>query len=250
MDAPIKIFEQALDHIKDWIKSDSFFWKSFTSTGLVRNDLVNLNLIEVPENSGFYHKVNQREFQLGSIFLDAFSEYITGIETEGMPQLMAELFLLHELKHIEQNQDSDRYRATGTSIVSVNRELDYTADAFAVESTYRMRRSGEDLNLDLLKQILVAQVQGGLLFEYLSCEQKTLPLRQLSGKRMRRQLVWLFQLARAQQFNPDALFEDFHLTAPVSAWLRDNPELVGNAETDDVCDTGFYTRKLSSWIEP
>ena len=177
---------------------------------LAQEDVSKLRLSEelVPAPAIYDHVKFKREYKLSEKLLQCFGRFWIEHRTSGKAQLrMCQLFFLHEFLHIQQHVDSDTY------IYSDNEHLtfqfiDYAADAFAVKVCFELEREDESPWSNVLADVLETHVFGGDVFSYLDDDRLS---GQMEGSRLRRQMIWLVQYARAVVFKPEAKPEDFDI---------------------------------------
>jgi hypothetical protein len=210
----LRTFRGALSDLKSWITASAGNWmKLRLPNTLNREDVCQLKVVmqQQDDDELFDHIVEQRALVLYPKLLDAYATYWSSNQiSPALRKIMAELFLLHELKHISQQASSASYRLAPTTSNDFFVSLDYSADAFAIGSIYS-RRSKPSVSLEkrLLHNVMYAHLHNGRVFGELESTTSIGVQSALDGARIRRQLRWAIQAARAdglpQEFGYDAL---------------------------------------------
>jgi hypothetical protein len=221
----VDVFEEAQKQIRDQL--DTLPFLSTTLLGGAPRDIadiakVELSSVDFPKTrSGLYdHQVRRRKFLLGNNLLEAFGKcWIRHQLDDRMQVMMAQLFLLHEYHHIVQKVSSDRYYISGASSYNKYATLDYRADALSIKARYLFEQKTNPINLSLLTDILAAQVYAGEAFGSIEDAGGGPTPRSIAGGRLRRQLIWHFQHARAMAFLPEATFDEFNIEREVNFQL-------------------------------
>ncbi len=141
--------------------------------------------------NGFAMKPSRGALSLG----DALCDALRG-ETEALVRGVAAQLIVHELFHGFQSLTYGNYREIGRAGV-VLEEIDYRADAFAVQALANLRaaHSGTPL-VHCLREEIHRVIQGIETFD--RAEQGP-RLERLYERRVRRYLIWWLQLARAKR---------------------------------------------------
>ena len=203
------LVRQTLEHVLTAIqraaRHDATFWPELRSgRGLKLDDLLALRL-DVSAGAPaalFDHRLFERVFVLHPPLIDAYAEYWQSAALQAeLSWSMCELFLLHELLHVEQSAHSDVYLLAGPSSLDLFAGLDYFADARALRLAFHLngpaRNASERRSLWL--RLLAAQFHGGRVFGRVDRANPlpTAPESSMDGPRLRRQSVWALQYARA-----------------------------------------------------
>jgi len=119
---------------------------------------------------------------------------------------LGRLFFLHEFFHLKQGVQSD-FLVYSDNTPNAFAKLDYAADAFAVDVHIRCfpRQSWQADMLRLLRLLVL----GGHAFAQIEDVQGGIA--SISGERLERTLVWLWQSARASRFDGNSPISSFSL---------------------------------------
>lgn len=233
--------EHALTAIQGAARHDATFWPELRSgRGLKLDDLLALRL-DVSAGAPaalFDHRLFERVFVLHPLLIDAYAEYWQAVALQAeLSWSMCELFLLHELLHVEQSANSDVYLLAGPSSLDLFAGLDYFADARALRLAFHLNgpARSESERRSLWLRLLAAQFHGGRVFGRVdhASPLPTAPDSSMDGPRLRRQSVWALQYARAAAHLHDTNAWDVALGERIDwHWLPIEESRLG----PDLCD--------------
>ena len=235
----LRPFREAQEEIARAMEPGSYLRQALTASGRLTVEDVTGFVVELAENltGGLYdHLEQQRIFRLDQRLVSAFHAYWTAhsIRPE-LRRIMAKLFFVHELIHVDQGVSSSTYdqgHAGSRSTTEAFTRFDYRADAESIKACYLSVASGERLDKETLKEILSAVVHGGNVFRFV--EDPAHAASSIEGSRLARQLVWLFLHACAAAFASDRSFADF----PLGRELRFQVfPLTGAGYAADLCES-------------
>jgi hypothetical protein len=240
----VRTFEASL---RDWqrlLAASEQCWEQLDlAPRMLREDLLTL-VIDAPIDGApgdlFDHQLEQRRLLLYPALLEAYAATWKKRSTPApMRRLMAELFLLHEWKHVPQLIASATYRIGGESRNDFFARLDYTADAYAVNLCYgRLAANRERIDSKRLARVLEAHILNGCVFGSIESTADS-DNQAVDGARIRRQLIWGIQAARAASFPPEAGYAAFGLAQPLDVQLF---ALRRQGMSTDICDERAVTR--------
>lgn len=175
---------------------------------ILKTELVASNL---PKAGIYDHKWLQRKFHISPALLESFRSFWNELGSEdSSKERMCKLFFLHEFFHLGQQIDSNTYAYSRNTKVSIS-DFDYVADAVAVKILYLLEGSAGAWN-DHLASVLRDHLLCGEAFSYADDKRKG---KRISGERLKRQIIWHLQYARAVSFKPERTFEDFAIESPL-----------------------------------
>jgi hypothetical protein len=216
--APLEVFQQAMIDISRKMLEGSVLANLLTTSGkLTQEDISRLQIkcAQDAQAGLYFHQEHERKFYLSNKLLSAYQTYWDNRKiSKEMQLLMAKLFLIHELVHVPQSVSSSNYlftNASSRSSAEIFATMDYKADADAIAACYMAANTTQSFNNNVLSEILLAQIHGGNVFAYIEDADQAKTDEEIEGSRMRRQLIWLYQYARAKNFPPEISFDDFHL---------------------------------------
>ncbi|MFM0350677.1 hypothetical protein [Paraburkholderia sp. RL17-347-BIC-D] len=239
-DDVIDEFRKALDTWKSWLDGPSNNWRSLSlGPNVRREDILKLDVelgaADTPDKF-FDHRQEERRLVLFPPLLNAYASFWSRSGTSARTrQFAVELFLLHEWRHISQGVASSTYMIDGPSQTDFFATLDYAADAYAIDRCFRRYVATSRLSESkLLVELLEAHLSSGFVFGAVESTYQRAGEVAIDGARIRRQLIWAIQTARARCFPPEAGFAAFNLNQPLNVKVcRIAQDLM-----PDLCDAG------------
>ena len=210
MNQSLNIFRKSLSNLQLGIQNNKHIRQYFPQEKIA--DILNTELTNVglADDQIYDHQWLQRKFLISDRLLNLFQEFWTKNSiSEKMRHQMCQLFFLHELYHLKQGIDSNTYYYSRNAKAIIS-NFDYEADAVAVKLLFLMETSDKPWRLHLA-EILESHILCGEVFSYADDKRQE----SISGERLRRQLTWHFQLARAVSFLPESNFEEFDIESPL-----------------------------------
>jgi len=218
------IFRHALDHLRtcgDSIPSLGGPEFDFLRRDVVRNTELDQSL---PRAGRIYdHLVRNTPpaFQFTDAVLSAFDRYWHSNQTSDADRMrLALFFFVHEYFHIEQKVDSESFNySRQTPILFQN--FDYIADAISIKALVLCNVHNTMANKGQWRQSLIdylrIAIDGSTVFSFF--EDANSPeqgLESMDAGRFYRNLIWMFQYARAVSFDARGQLDDFDINQPVS----------------------------------
>lgn len=177
-------------------------------------DILKTQLVvtDLPKSGIYDHKWLQRKFFISPALFQNFRIFWDEQGSEDSSrERMCKLFFLHEFFHLGQQIDSNTYAYSRNTKASIS-DFDYVADAAAVKILYLLENSSGAWN-DHLASVLRDHLLCGEAFSYADDKREG---KQMSGERLKRQMIWHLQYARAVSFKPERTFEDFAIESPLN----------------------------------
>ena len=149
-----------------------------------------LAVAERPNGDSFELSVHERKMSLGRGLLDALASQDPAVAAR-----IAQLVLIHEAFHEQQNLESTNYFGIGRAGFALE-EIDYAADAFSAEALIRWqaRRDNAASVSTLATQVMRATLVGIEAFDRFEQGDR---IERLAERRLRRYLMWHLQHVRA-----------------------------------------------------
>lgn len=177
-------------------------------------DILKTELVvtDLPKSGIYDHRWLQRKFFISPGLLESFRSFWDEQGSEDSSrERMCKLFFLHEFFHLGQQIDSNTYAYSRNTKDSIS-DFDYVADAAAVKILYLLENSVGLWN-DHLASVLRDHLLCGEAFSYADDKREG---KKISGERLKRQVIWHLQYARAVSFKPERTFDDFVIEAPLN----------------------------------
>jgi hypothetical protein len=218
------IFRHALDNLRTC--GDSVPLLRGAEFDFLRQDVVRNTVLDpsLPRAGRIYdHLVRNTPpvFQFTDAVLSAFDRYWHENQTSPADRMrLALFFFVHEYFHIHQKVDSETFNySRQTPILFQN--FDYIADAISIQALVMLDIHKAIGNKGQWRQSLIdylrIAIDGSTVFSFL--EDSNTPdqgLESMDAARFYRNLIWLFQYARAVSFDTRGQFDDFNIHQPVS----------------------------------
>jgi hypothetical protein len=218
------IFRHALDQLRNY--GESVRSLKSAEFDFLRQEVVKKTVLDngAPRAGRIYdHLVRHTPpmFQFTEAVLSAFDRYWEENHTSDIDRMrLALLFFVHEYYHIEQRVDSESLNySRQTPILFQN--FDYIADAISIQALVLADVQVEIENKARWRQSLIdylkIAIDGSTVFSLLEDDNSIKKeLESLDAGRFYRNLIWMFQYARAVSFDTHGQFDDFDIKQPVS----------------------------------